>query len=82
MIIVLPHILQRRWSRASRHLVNIGVYPHKEIPTVCPALLTIPVVVLYIPFHVHCFPDPRLDLPSQTPLWLLYWQHATSVCQL
>jgi hypothetical protein len=82
MIIVLPRVLQRRWSRASCHVVEIVVYPHKEVPTVCPALLTIPVVVLYIPFHVRYLPDPRMDAPSRTPLRLLHRQHATSVRRL
>jgi hypothetical protein len=83
MTIVLPRVLQRRWSRASRFVVEIGVYPRKEVPTVCHALLTIPVVVLYIPFHVRCFPDPRLDSPSQTPLRLFIgnMRHLCAGCE-
>jgi hypothetical protein len=58
MIVVLPRVLQRNWSRASRYVVEIGVYPRKEVPSVCPALLTIPVVVLYIPFSRALLPGP------------------------
>jgi hypothetical protein len=82
MLIVLPRVLQRRWSRASRHVVEIVVYPRKDVPTVCPALLTIPVVVLYIPFHVCCLPEPRLDSPAETALRLIHRQHATFVRRL
>ena len=82
MIIVLPCILQRRWARASCHVVEVGVYPRQEVPTVCPAVLTIPVVVLYIPFYVRCLSDPRLDAPTPTPLRLLHRKLATSVRQL
>jgi hypothetical protein len=44
------------------------VYPCSVIPIVHNLYLTIPIVILYIPFHVRCLPDSRLDPAPQTSL--------------
>jgi hypothetical protein len=31
-MIVVPRVLQRRWGRASRHVVEVGVYKYQDIP--------------------------------------------------
>jgi hypothetical protein len=77
MIVILPRVLQRRWSRASRHVREIGVYQRHEVPFVFHSYLTIPVVILFIPFHVPMLPEPRLDPAPPTASQRLHRQHAT-----
>jgi hypothetical protein len=78
-LIVLPRVLQRKWSRPSRHVVEVGIYQRGAVPFAFRSLLTIPVVVLLIPFHVRCLPDPRLDAPPTTALRQFHRQQATLV---
>ena len=68
MILIILQVLQKRWSCANRRIQEIGVYPRSVIPIVHNSFLTIPIVILYIPFHVRCLPDPRLDPAPQTSL--------------
>jgi hypothetical protein len=79
MIILLPRVLQKRWSRASRCVHEIGCYPRNLLPLAHSSSLTIPVVVLYIPFHVRSLLPPRLDAPASTALRRSHRQHAASV---
>jgi hypothetical protein len=68
MLVVLPRTLQRKWSRPSRHVVEIGVYQRAEVPFVNRSFLTIPIILLLIPFHVRTLPPTRLDTASPSPL--------------
>ena len=82
MVILVPRILQRRWSRASRHVQEIGVYQRDLVPIVRHSPLTIPVVLLYIPFHVRLLSAPRMDPPPATTERHIHRQHVTHVCGL
>jgi hypothetical protein len=62
-VVVLPRVLQWKWLRPSRHVVEVGTYQRCMVPFAFRSLLTIPVVVLLIPFHVRRLPDPRFDSP-------------------
>jgi hypothetical protein len=79
MIILLPRVLQKRWSRASRCVLELGCYPRRILPIVHHSPLTIPVVVLYIPFHVRSLQPARMDAPPSTTLRRTHRQHAASV---
>jgi hypothetical protein len=79
MIIVVPRILQRRWTRLSWHVVEIGCFQRHLVPVLYRSILTIPVVLLFIPFHVRQLQPPRLDLTPETPNRYLHRQHAESV---
>jgi hypothetical protein len=68
-LVLVLRVLQRRWSRASRQVVEIGVYPRSSIPFVCRTTLTIPVVLLLVPFHVRRLESPRLDSSPLAPFW-------------
>jgi cell envelope opacity-associated protein A len=79
-IIVLPRVLQKKWSRPSRYVVEVGSYQRDEVPFAHRSLLlTIPVVLLLIPFHVRHTPDDRLDSPPTTALRQLHRQQAALV---
>jgi hypothetical protein len=79
MLILVPRILQRRWTRLSRFILEIGVYPRILIPAMHRSILTIPVVLLYIPPHVRHLGPPRLDTAPSTSNRYLHWQHAAFV---
>jgi hypothetical protein len=79
MLVVLPRTLQRKWSRPSRHVVEIGVYQRLEVPFVNRSFLTIPIILLLIPFHVRTLPPTRLDTASPSPLRLFHRQQAALV---
>jgi hypothetical protein len=32
ILIVVPRVLQKRWSRSSRHVVEVGAYKHEDVP--------------------------------------------------
>jgi hypothetical protein len=51
-IILIPRVLQQRWQGMSNVVVEIGIYQRDEVPIVCHTHLTIPVVILLIPYHV------------------------------
>jgi hypothetical protein len=65
-IIIIPRILKHRWSRLSRQICEIGTYQRAEIPFVCHSPLTIPAVVLYLPYHVRIATGDRLDSTVKT----------------
>jgi hypothetical protein len=52
-LILIPRILQRRWQKMSRIVREVGVYQRKDCPFVCHSPLTIPLVLLLIPFHIR-----------------------------
>jgi hypothetical protein len=79
MLILAPRILQRRWMRLSRFILKIGVYPRVLIPAMHRLILTIPVVLLYIPPHVRHLGPPRLDAAPTTSNRYLHRQHAAFV---
>jgi hypothetical protein len=67
-VVILPRVLQRKWSRPCRHVIEVGSYQRNMVPFAYRSLLTIPVVILLIPYHVRCLPDPRVDAPPTTAL--------------
>jgi hypothetical protein len=79
MIFLIPRVLQRQWSRLSRCVHEVGVYPRSLVPIVHNLYLTIPIVVLLIPFHVRQLPDPRVDPTPDTPLRRTHKQLAASL---
>jgi hypothetical protein len=67
-IVIVPRVLQRRWMSMSRVVTIVEEYQRTMIPVVCHTNLTIPVVVMLIPFHIRTLSVPiRLDLPTATP---------------
>jgi hypothetical protein len=67
-LVIVPRILQRRWMSMSRVVRVVGEYQRTMIPVVCHTNLTIPVVILLIPFRVRTLSPPtRLDLSASTP---------------
>jgi hypothetical protein len=77
--VVLPCVLQKKWSRPSRHVLEVGVYQRDIVPFAHRSLLTIPVIVLLIPFHTRCLPTPRLDPAPTTALRQYHRQQAALV---
>jgi hypothetical protein len=77
--IVLPRVLQHKWSRPSRHVIEVGIYQRDQVPFAFRSLLTIPIVALLIPFHIRRLPDPRLDALPTTALRQFHQQQATLV---
>jgi hypothetical protein len=78
-LILVPHVLQTRGSRISRHIVDLGVFPQDAIPLARQSVLTIPLILLYISMHVRVISAPRLDAPPQSTLRLRHRQHATQM---
>jgi hypothetical protein len=61
-LLLIPRIIQRRWQSMSRIVQEVGVYQRDDCPFVCYSPLTIPLVLLLIPFHVRCTPvADRMD---------------------
>jgi hypothetical protein len=77
--VLIPRVLQRRWSRPSRYVVEVGDYQRHLVPFVHRDLLTIPVVLLLIPFHVRVPSPRRLDKTPQTALRFYHRQQAALV---
>jgi hypothetical protein len=82
MIFLIPRVLQRRWSRLSCCVLEVSVYPRALVPVSHISHLTIPIVLLLIPFHVPALPDPRLDPTLDTTLRRTHKQLATSLREL
>jgi hypothetical protein len=78
-LVVIPRVMQKRWSRPSRHVLEVGSYQRDCVPFAHRSLLTIPVVVLLIPCHVCVLPKHRLDPVAPTALRLHHRQQATLV---
>jgi hypothetical protein len=78
-LIVLPRVMQKRWSRPSRHVIEIGTYQREMVPFAQRSLLTIPIVLLLIPYHVRTYPDIRLDSAPATALRIQHRQQAALV---
>jgi hypothetical protein len=74
--VVLPRVLQKKWSRPSRQVIEVGIYQRDMVPFAHRSLLTIPVVVLLIPLHVRCLPQSRLDPAPTTALRQYHRQQA------
>ena len=67
-LVIVPRVIQRRWMSMSRVVTIVGEYQRTMIPIVCYTNLTIPVVILLIPFHVRTLSSPnRLDLSADSP---------------
>jgi hypothetical protein len=79
MLVVLPRTLQRKWSRPSHHVVELGVYLRSVVPFINRSFLTIPVILLLIPFHHRTLPPARMDQVAPSPLRLFHRQQATLV---
>ncbi len=78
-LIVLPRVMQKRWSRPSRHVIEIRTYQREMVPFAQRSLLTIPIVLLLIPYHVRTYPDIRLDSAPATALRIQHRQQAALV---
>jgi hypothetical protein len=67
-LIVIPWILQKRWSRGSKHVfLKMGLYQRATVPLAHHSFLSIPIVLLWIPCHIRSLPPLRLDPAPQTP---------------
>jgi hypothetical protein len=77
--VVLPRVIQKKWSRPSKYVVEVGTYQRAVAPFAHRSLFTIPVVVLFIPLHVRSFPQPRLDPAPTTALRQYHRQQAALV---
>jgi hypothetical protein len=67
-LVLVPRVLQRRWMNMSRVVTVVGEYQRSVVPIVCHTNLTIPIVVLLIPFHVRSLSSPdRLDFSTDAP---------------
>jgi hypothetical protein len=78
-LILVPRVLQKRWSRISRHVLELGVFPRDSIPIAQQSVLTIPLVLLFVPMHTRTLTAPRLDAPAPSALRLQHRQHATQM---
>jgi hypothetical protein len=78
-LILIPRILKLRWSRMSTVVQTVGIYQRSVIPLLCHSVLTIPVVLLYIPFHIRRLPSSRLDASPLTARERLHQAEATSL---
>jgi hypothetical protein len=76
---LLPRVIRKKWSRPSRLIVEVGAYRREEVPLVHRSFLTIPIVLLLIPYHVYSYPDPRLDTVTPSPLRIFHRQQAALV---
>jgi hypothetical protein len=66
-VILIPRILQRRWSGMSNVVIEVGSYKRTDVPVLCHTNLTIPIVILLIPYHVRRLsPVHRMDSSSTT----------------
>jgi hypothetical protein len=79
MIFLIPWVLQQQWSHLSGCVLEVCVYPRALVPVSHNSHLTIPIVLLLIPFHVRVLPDLRLDLAPDTTLRRLHVQLAASL---
>jgi hypothetical protein len=68
-LLLIPRVLQCHWQGMSRTVVQeVGVYQRSVIPVICHTNLTIPIVLLNIPFHIRRVPTVRrLDSPASSP---------------
>jgi hypothetical protein len=82
MIFLIPWVLQQRWSCLSCCILEVGAYPCALVPVSHNSHLTIPIVLLLIPFHVRVLPDLKLDPAPDTNLRRLHKQVATSLRRL
>jgi hypothetical protein len=72
-IIILPRVLQRRWQGMSKVVREVGIYQRDVVPIVCHTNLTIPIILLLIPFHSRQMPAAhRLDSSSSTAVQRLH----------
>jgi hypothetical protein len=65
-MIVVPCILQQRWDRASRHVVEVGAYKYQDVPVLPPTKLPIPFVLLCVYPHVCLLPELNRMDPAPT----------------
>ena len=62
-LVFVPRVLAGSWMGLCRFIQEIDViYPHLT-PIPCPPLLSIPIVVLYLPPHSRMLPSSRIDPP-------------------
>jgi hypothetical protein len=78
-LLLIPRILQLRWSRMSSIIRTVGIYQRSVIPLYCHSVLTIPVVLLYIPCHIRTLPTRRLDSSALTTRQRIHEAEATSL---
>jgi hypothetical protein len=67
-----PRVIQKKWSRPSRLVVEVGSYQRDEVPMAHRSLLTSPLVLLLIPLHVRSLFAPRLDQAPPSALRLYH----------
>lgn len=56
VLFIVPRILPAFWRGLSRHLTELVVLYPNEFPFLCPPVLPIPVVILYLPPYKRCLP--------------------------
>ena len=62
-VFLIPRILQRRWGRICRHILEIGVFQPQLLPAPANYSSLFPFVLLYVPPYVPVLGPSRLDLP-------------------
>jgi hypothetical protein len=68
ILIVVPRVLQKRWSRSSRHVVEVGAYKHDDVPLMHQTEIPIPIVLLCIYPHTRLLPElTRMDSTTKAP---------------
>ena len=68
ILIVVPRVLQKRWSRSSRHVVEVGAYKHEDVPLMHHTEIPIPIVLLCIYPHTRLLPElTRMDSTTKAP---------------
>jgi hypothetical protein len=82
-LFLIPHILQKRWSRMSRHVQEIGAYDLSLVTLTRPPLVPIPLVLLYLAPHQRTLPPPAsLDPPGTSPDAYLHRKQARLLREL
>jgi hypothetical protein len=62
---VVPRVFQRRWGRASKHILEIGICAAADIPDYG-GNTDIPCIIMHLPCYVRSLPTiRRMDTPSR-----------------
>jgi hypothetical protein len=78
-LVLVPCVLQRRWSRLSRFVYEVGRYQRDALPLPVLPILRIPFVLLYIPFHRRSLPAPWMEQTPASSLRRFHRKQATLV---
>jgi hypothetical protein len=78
-LVLIPRVVQKKWARPSRLVFEVGAYQREDVPFAYRSLLTIPLVLLLIPYHVRTLSISRLDSTPSSPLRIFHRQQAELV---